>query len=264
MNILALSVLASCLFSVHALPTDITAPPTGLPGYACSVPSGSTYITVEYVQDLCGPGLQPYYQVVEPEDNLWACLQVDGFVYDKVQASTACALSGTAIQYRLRVPVDLLWSCGPGTYNGFVYDDVYEGGYCSLDDAGLEGRDLFYRIRKPVDGLASCAQIIGFVYTEVWNSLACGLGGSFTMYTLKKPVDGLWACGPGTYNGYSYDDVVMSTNCVFGEESPYYHLREPVPGVWVCNPPSGFPYSQERTVDNTCEVGYEGTQYLLS
>ena len=83
------------------------------------------------------------------------------------------------------------------------------------------------------------------------------------MYTLKKPVDGLWACGPGTYNGYSYDDVVMSNNCVFGEEAPYYHLREPVPGVWVCNPPSGFPYSQERTVD-TCEVGAEGTQYLLS
>ena len=91
--------------------------------WSCTVPDGYTYDQVIQVTNTCGAGSNPYYHIFLPTGNQWACLQVLGHIYDRVNTSTACSPIGVpTIRYRLRKPVDSLMACGPGTWNGFVYD----------------------------------------------------------------------------------------------------------------------------------------------
>jgi hypothetical protein len=248
----------------------------------------------------CGSGSHPYYHLLTPVDNLWACLQVTGFVYDQVESSTTCGSQNIA--YHLRIPYDGLWSCGPGTYNGYTYDEVILGDYCAV---GVGVQSPSYHIRLPVNSLWSCLQVAGYVYDNTMNTAACSTAGSAPMYHirtpadglwscqqvngyvydeiegvatcvigetaatkyhLKLPVNGLWSCGPGTYNGYTYDAMTTDSNeCYVGYGSaPQYHLIKPEPGVWVCLVPSGWTYSETRAVNNcSSPVPSASTEYLL-
>jgi len=78
-------------------------------------------------------------------------------------------------------------SCGPGTWNGFVFDFTVPTTLCTLT-----GEAQGYHLRAPVDNLWSCAQLIGFVYDKVESVGLCAVGGAMApMYHLRKPVDGL-------------------------------------------------------------------------
>jgi hypothetical protein len=188
-----------------------------------------------------------------------------GFVYDRVNSSSSCSTTGTpAIQYRLRKPVDGLMSCGPGTWNGFVFDFTQSTTLCTL-----VGEAQMYHLRAPADNLWSCAQLIGFVYDKIESIELCAVDGATALaYHLRKPVDGLWACGPGTYNNFTYDEIlagsgISGSTCMLGNvAAPSYHLRQPQAGMWVCDLPSGWGYSRTRVV-NDCLVGQQSTQYLL-
>jgi len=153
--------------------------------------------------------------------------------------------------------VDGLWGCGPGTYNGFVFDDVLENGYCSVSGIAPQ-----YHLRLPQDGLWSCLQVTNYVYDQVEVSGLCSATGVATIYHLRQPVDGLWACGPGTYNGYTYDEIQDTASCVTVGISPLYHLRLPEAGLWACAVPTGWLYSQLRVV-TTCQLSGTANEYLL-
>jgi hypothetical protein len=251
------SIVLLGLLPVIALAQDST--------WSCTVPSGFTYDQVKSVTKICGAGSQPYYHLRTPEDGLLACLQITGFVYDRVTTSTLCSPTGApTIQYHLRKPVDGLMSCGPGTYNGFVFDYTIPTTQCTLSGPGQ-----LYHLRAPTDGLWSCAQLIGFIYDNVTTSTDCAINGASNyLYRLRKPVDGLWACGPGTYNNYTYDEAVLPvpSDCDLGTgPGTKFHLRKPEVGLWACSIPPGFHYSQVKTSPpGTCVVGGQGLFYLLS
>jgi hypothetical protein len=156
------------------------------------------------VTKTCGTGANPFYHIFLPTDNVWACLQLLGYVYDRVNTSTACSTAGvTTIQYRLRMPVDGLMVCGPGTWNGCVYDFAQPTILCTLTRPGT-----MYPIRALVDNLWSCTHLIGFVYDKLELDAECDIGSTAVIvYHLQKPVDRLWACEPGTYNGFTYDQI---------------------------------------------------------
>jgi hypothetical protein len=236
--------------------------------WSCTVPDGYTYDQVVQVTNTCGAGSKPYYHIFLPADNQWACLQVLGHIYDRVNTSTACSPTGVpTIQYRLRKPVDGLMACGPGTWNGFVYDFAQSTTLCTLSGPGT-----MYHLKAPIDNLWSCTQLIGFVYDKLELDSECTIGSTQGIaYHLKKPVDGLWACGPGTYNGFTYDQIqaglgISGSECVIGQvTAPSYHLRQPAKGLWACAIPSGWTYSQTRqAAAGTCLVGQTATEYLLS
>ncbi len=236
--------------------------------WSCTVPAGFTYDQVKLVTTTCGAGSQPYYHLRTPTDGLNACLQIIGFVYDKVSTSTLCSTTGTpAIQYHLRKPYDGLMACGPGTYNGFVFDYTVSTTQCTLSGPGQ-----LYHLRAPTDGLWSCAELIGFIWDSVSTSTACAVNGaSAHIYHLRKPVDGLWACGDGHWNNFTYDQVVLpspsqcDTHMTPPTPPTMFHLRKPAVGLWACSIPAGFHYSQVRTsASGVCTVGAATLEWLLA
>lgn len=50
-------------------------------------------------------------------------------------SSISCTTIGVTTLYHLRKPVDGLWACGPGTNNGFTYDEIQ--GTVSCSTAGV-------------------------------------------------------------------------------------------------------------------------------
>lgn len=240
--------------------------------WSCTVPNGYTYDEVVKVTNTCGAGSNPYYHIFLPTDNQWACLQVTGHIYDRVNTSTACSPDGVpTIQYRLRKPVDGLMACGPGTYNGFVYNMSGPTTLCTLSGVGT-----MYQIVAPRNNLWSCTQLDGWTYNATELDYDCNESYSLgptpgQIYLLQKPTDGLWGCGTGVYNGFTYDQIqpglgISGYECVIGNvKAPYYHLRQPKAGLWACAVPSGWTYSQTRpAAAGTCLVGEAATEYLLS
>jgi hypothetical protein len=129
------------------------------------------------------------YHIRAPVDNLWSCTQLIGFVYDKLELDSECTIGSTqGIAYHLRKPVDGLWACGPGTYNGFTYDQIQAG-------LGISGSECVigqvtapsYHLRQPANGLWACAVPSGWTYSQTRQAVAgtCLAGQTATEYLLS-------------------------------------------------------------------------------
>jgi hypothetical protein len=120
------------------------------------------------------------YHLRVPQDDLWSCQQITGFVYDEVESSISCTTTGVTTFYHLRKPVDGLWACGPGTYNGFTYDEIQDTVSCST-----AGVSPLYHLRLPEVGLWACAVPTGWLYSQVRVVENCQLSGTANEYLLE-------------------------------------------------------------------------------
>ncbi|GHE48249.1 hypothetical protein GCM10017673_57470 [Streptosporangium violaceochromogenes] len=72
--------------------------------WACSVPSGKTYVKRDWVLNQCNPtGYAFLYLVEDPRDGLWACTIPSGWTYSEmIEEKFVCNPFGYQTTYRLR------------------------------------------------------------------------------------------------------------------------------------------------------------------